>query len=92
LKANGHHEISDVPTLLKRGDVLDLIQARGALLDAAEQVMEDCERSGRAMTLEERSNVEEYTASIAEISAELTAYKVALVGSHETDLPAIFPF
>jgi hypothetical protein len=91
MRANGYYEVSDVPALLKRG-MVGMMAARGALLEAAEQIVSECGRTGRAMTREEQMNVDEYMAHVADIGADLAERKRECIANNDSGLPVIFPF
>lgn len=92
MKANGYFEVSDVPCLVKRGDVASMVTARGALLDACEEIAEDCEKTGRSMTPEERTRFDEFAAWASEITGDLTEYKRNRLANNDSGLQVNIPF
>jgi hypothetical protein len=75
-----------------RGGPRDLLQRRGALLDASERIVEDCEKSGRSATSDEMARLDNNTAHIAGINTRLAAYKSERIANNDSGLPLIFPF
>jgi hypothetical protein len=79
MKANGDHELSDVPRLLQswrdQGSPLCLLQARAALVDACGSIMDSAETSCRALTPDERRAFDLHTQQIRGINTDLAEYK-----------------
>ena len=82
MKANGDYELSDVPRLLEawrngspRGNPLNLLRARVALMDASEAIMANAESSCRALTPDERRAFDLHIQQIHSINADLAEYK-----------------
>lgn len=79
MKANGDYELADVSRLLEdwrnRGNALNLLRARVALMDACESIMGTAEASCRALTPDERRAFDFHTQQIRAINSDLAEYK-----------------
>lgn len=89
--SNGY-ELSRVPGLVARGGLKELLGARGALLTAAEEIMETCTSAARSMTPDEQRNIDDYMNQIRDINEDLAEYKRQRIAANTSDLPVIFPF
>jgi hypothetical protein len=75
MKANGYYDLSDVPHLLERGRIIDLLGARGALVDAAEEILNAAVSEERALKGDEQRRFDAHTAQVREINTKLAEYK-----------------
>jgi hypothetical protein len=71
--------LSDVPRLLERGGIGDLLGARAGLVNAAEDLLNAAGSENRAMKGDEQRRFDEYTAQVREINGRLAEYKRARV-------------
>ncbi len=89
--SNGY-KLSDVPSLVERGGIKGLLCARGALLEASEEIIDASAREVRAMTAAEQRNFDDYAAQITGINEDLAEYKRQRMASNTSGLPLILPF
>ncbi len=75
MKGNGDFELSDVPRLMERGGIGDMLGARAALMNAAEGLLNSAAAEERAMKDDEQRRFDEYITQVRDINAKLTEYK-----------------
>jgi hypothetical protein len=75
MKNNGDCELSDVPRLLERGGIKDLLGARAALVDAAEGLLNNAASEERSLKADEQRRFDEHTAQVRDITAKLAEHK-----------------
>jgi hypothetical protein len=75
MKSNGDYELSDVPALLERGGVRDLLSARSGLVNAAGDLLSKSTSENRALTGDERRRFDLHTEQIRDLTSQLAERK-----------------